>query len=122
MQAVVKMPHIEINIKGEIPPKLLSVLEEEYGQDIEIIEEDDEELVDIFETDWYREIKARMIPGDTLRTYRENFGLTQTELGKRLGSVPRQHISNMERGSRNISLKMAKKLSKIFNISPDRFI
>jgi len=122
MQAVVKMPHIEINIKGEIPPKLLSVLEEEYGQDIEITEEDDEELVDVFETDWYREIKARMIPGDSLRTYRENFGLTQAELGKRLGNIPRHHIFNMEHGTRNISLKMAKKLSKIFNISLERFI
>ena len=89
---------------------------------IEITEEDDEELVDVFETDWYREIKARMIPGDSLRTYRENFGFTQAELGKRLGNIPRQHISNMEHGTRNISLKMAKKLSEIFNISPERFI
>lgn len=120
MQAVVKTRHIEINIKGQIPQKLLSVLEEEYGQDVEIIEEDDEGLIDIFETDWYRELKVT--PGDSLRTYRENFGFTQAELGKRLGNIPRQHISNMEHGTRNISLKMAKKLSKIFNISPERFI
>jgi len=53
-------------------------------------------------------VPARMIPGDSLRTYRENFGLTQAELGKRLGNIPRQLISNMEHGTRNISLKMAK--------------
>lgn len=122
MLAVVKTPNIEINIKGEIPEKLISVLEEEYGQDVEISEEDDEELVNIFETDWYRDIKAKMIPGDNVRIYRENYGFTQTELGKRLGNIPRQHISNMERGSRNISLKMAKKLAKIFNVSPEKFI
>lgn len=122
MLAVVKTPHIEINIKGEIPQKLLTVLEEEYGKDVEITEEDDEELLNIFETDWYKNIKAQMIPGDNVRIYRENFGFTQTELGKRLGNIPRQHISNMERGSRNISLKMAKKLAKIFNVSPEKFI
>lgn len=122
MLAVVKTPHIEINIKGEIPQKLLTVLEEEYGKDVEITEEDDEELLDIFETDWYKNIKAEMIPGDNIRIYRENFGFTQAELGKRLGNIPRQHISNMERGSRNISLKMAKKLAKIFNVSPEKFI
>lgn len=122
MLAVVKTPHIEINIKGEIPSKLLTVLEEEYGQDVEITEEDDEELLNIFETDWYKNIKAQMIPGDNIRIYRENFGFTQAELGKRLGNIPRQHVSNMERGSRNISLKMAKKLAKIFNVSPEKFI
>ena len=122
MLAVVKTPHIEINIKGEIPEKLISVLEEEYGQDVEISEEDDEELVNIFETDWYKDIKARMLPGDNIRIYRENFGFTQTELGKRLGNISRQYISNMERGTRNISLKMAKKLAKIFDVSPEKFI
>ena len=122
MQIVVKTPHIEINIKGEIPEKLISVLEEEYGKDVEITEEDDEELLNIFETDWYKNIKAEMIPGDYIRIYRENYCFTQAELGKRLGNIPRQHVSNMERGSRNISLKMAKKLAKIFNVSPEKFI
>jgi len=122
MLAVVKKPHIEINIKGEIPEKLISVLEEEYGQDVEISEEDDEEFVNVFETDWYRDMKAQMTPGTYLKIYRENYGFTQAELGKRLGNIPRQHVSNMERGSRNISLKMAKKLAKIFNVSPDKFI
>lgn len=121
MQAVVKMPHIEIHIKGEIPQKILSVLEEEYGHHVEI-EEDDEALVNVFETDWYRDVKSRMTPGKYLKVYRENHGLTQVELGRRLGNVPRQHISNMERGSRNISLKTARKLAEIFSVSPERFI
>ncbi len=41
MQAVVKTPQIEIRIDGEIPEKLLSVLEEEYGKKVQIIEETD---------------------------------------------------------------------------------
>ena len=88
MQAVVKTPHIEINIKGEIPERLLSVLEEEYGEQIQLSdEESDEETVNIFETDWYQNIKSGMNPGDNLRIYRENHGLTQARLGERLGGV-----------------------------------
>jgi transcriptional regulator with XRE-family HTH domain len=48
--------------------------------------------------------------------------MTQAELGKKLGDLPRQHISNMERGSRGISKEIAKKLSHIFNVPIDRFI
>jgi len=31
----------------------------------------DEEFVNIFETDWYREIRADTTPGDVLKIYRE---------------------------------------------------
>ena len=121
MQAVVKTPHIEINIKGEIPDKLMSVLEEEYGEQVQLLEEEDVN-VNIFETDWYRNIKSGMTPGDNLRIYRENHGLTQAKLGEMLGGVPRQHISNMEREMRSISLKTARKLAKLFQVSPEKFI
>jgi len=122
MQAVVKTPRIEINIKGEIPSKLLSVLQEEYGEAVALVEEDDDELVDVFETEWYKELKAKMTPGDSLRIYRELRGLTQKKMGEMLGGVPRQHVSNMERGVRSISLKTARKLAKIFDVSVEKFI
>ncbi|MBI4793037.1 MAG: helix-turn-helix transcriptional regulator, partial [Deltaproteobacteria bacterium] len=73
------------------------------------IYEDDEEYVDITETGWYKEIKAQTTPGDAIRVYRENFGLTQAQLGERLGGLPRQTISGMERGKRSVSLAKAKK-------------
>ena len=122
MQAVVKTPRIEINIKGEIPDRLMSVLEEEYGEQVQLSEDNDEEHVNIFETDWYRSIKSGMTPGDNLRIYRENHGLTQARLGEMLGGVPRQHISNMEREVRSISLRTARKLAEIFKVSPEKFI
>ena len=122
MQAVVKTPRIEINIKGEIPGKLMTVLEEEFGEQVELLEENDEEKVDVFETDWYRSIESGTTPGDNLRIYRENHGLTQARLGEMLGGVPRQHISNMERRVRSISLKTARKLAKLFKVSPEKFI
>jgi len=122
MQAVVKTPHIEINIKGEIPEKLLSLLEEEYGEGVQIAKDDGEETVNVFDTDWYKEIKPKIAPGDNLRIYRQNAGMTQAELGEKLGGIPRQHISNMERGIRPISIKTARELAKIFSVSPEKFI
>ncbi len=123
MQAVVKTPHIEISIKGvAIPPKLIDVLKEEYGQDLDLVEDDADDLVDVFETQWYKGVRERMTPGTYLRIYRENKKLTQVQLGEALGGIPRQHISNMEQGRRSISLRMARKLSALLGVPFERFI
>ena len=122
MQAVVKTPRIEVNIRGELSPKLIAVLEEEFGKELLLTEESDEETLDIFATDWYREIQSKTTPGDTLKIYRENHGLTQAQLGEMLGGIPRQHVSNMERGLRPVSMKTARKLAKVFKVSPGKFV
>jgi len=57
-----------------------------------------------------------------MRIYRENAGMTQAELGKQLGDMPRQIVSNMERGKRSISLATAKTLSAIFKVPASRFL
>ena len=88
----------------------------------EVVKTFRKESANIFETDWYREIKLKMTPGDNLRIYRKNRGLTQAKLGEMLGDVLRQHISNMERGVRSISLRMARKLAALFKVSPEKFI
>ncbi|MBA4396952.1 MAG: XRE family transcriptional regulator [Syntrophus sp. (in: bacteria)] len=123
MQAVVKTPHIEISVRGAaIPPKLMDVLKEEYGQGLSLVEDDGDELVDILETQWYKGVKEKMKPGTYLRIYRENKGLTQRQLGEALGMIPRQHISNMEHGRRSISPKMAMKLSSLLGAPLEKFI
>ena len=123
MQAVVKTPRIEISIKGAaIPPRLMDVLKEEYGPELSLVENDGDDLVDAFETQWYKGIKEKMSPGTYLRIYRENKGLTQLQLGEVLGGIPRQHISNMEHGHRSISLKMARKLSLLLGAPIEKFI
>ena len=123
MQVVVKTPHIDVNIKGKkIPKNLITVLKENFKEDIKIIKNPDDELLDVFETTWYKRISRKMRPGKALKIYRENHGLTQEELGKKLVNIARQIISNMENGTRPISLKMAKNLAKIFNLPIDRFI
>ena len=78
--------------------------------------------MDIFASDWYREIQAKTTPGDTLKIYRENRGLRQARLGEMLGGIPRQHVSNMERGIRPVSLKTARKLVKVFKVSLGKFV
>ncbi len=122
MQAVAKTPRIDVRITGEISEKLLKTLADECGDDLVIITDPDEEFVDAKETDWYREAKAELTPGESLRIYRQNARLTQEALGKMLGNLPRQHISNMENGSRAISLEMAKKMAKLLHTSPAHFL
>ena len=123
MQAVVKTPHIEVNIRGDmIPPKLILALKDEFGDAVKFIESDDDAMVNVVETAWYRNIKSKMTPGDNMKVYRELKGMTQSRLGELLEGIPRQHISNMERGRRPISLNNARKLASLFDVPLDRFI
>jgi len=116
MQVVVKKPHIKID--GDVPEKLIKYLQKNY-KEVEVINDPDEEYIDITETEFYKNIEFS--PAKALIVYRKNNELTQIELGEKLG-IPKQHVSNMERGTRNISLNMAKKLAKLFNVSIERFL
>ena len=122
MLAIVKTPYIKIEIKGKISKRLLNVLKEEYGSDVQLVPDEDDEKIDIFETEWYKDIKEKLTPGKNMRLYRLNRGMTQKDLGDVLGGIPRQHISNMEKGIRPISKKVALKLSSIFKVSVEKFI
>jgi transcriptional regulator with XRE-family HTH domain len=84
--------------------------------------EDDEEFLNIFDTDWYKDISEATTPGDALKIYRENFGLTQAGLGHKLGKFTRQKISDMEHNKRSISKDVARKLSQLFDIPIARFL
>ncbi len=119
MQVVAKTPRINVRIEGEIPEVVLKVLKAELGDELHIREGDDE-YVDVMETDWYKGLK--LIPGEALKHYREMYNLTQGQLGEKLGGIPRQHISNMEKGRRAISVDTAKKLAAIFNTTPVNFL
>ena len=123
MLAVVKTPHIRIRIEGRIPSRLITVLKEEYGKGVRLEDgsDADDELVDVFQTDWYRRTMVRLTPGKNLRIYRQNFKMTQSQLGKLIG-LPKQYVSNMENGIRPISKNMAIKLASIFKTSVARFI
>ena len=125
MLAVVKKPHTNkpaLTIKGQIPVWMISRLKKEYKDRLVIKDDENEELTNIFETNWFASIESQMTPGENLKIYRENAGLSQTELGRKLGNVPRQNISLMEKGKRGISKATAKKLSSVLKAPVSRFI
>ena len=122
MLAVVKTPLTKIRIKGRVPNKLIDLLAEEYGNALQITPDPEDEKLDVFHTDWYKNIKKKLSAGSYIKVFRQNRKMTQTELGKALGGIPRQHISNMENGIRPISKKTALKLAKIFDVSVEKFI
>ena len=119
MQVVVKRPHIRID--GEVTEELLAYLREHYD-DVEVVENEDEELVEVTSTAWYRGIREQITPGDNMRLYREMHGLSQEELGRKLGRFSRQNISNMEHGHRQISRNIAKRLAELFDVSVQKFL
>ena len=116
----VKTPRIEIEIKGVVSDQLLTMLRNEFGENLDV--SDDDTLVDPFETDWFKETKSQISPGNNLRIDRENAGLTQAELGKRIGSFSRQYISDLENCRKNVSLKVARKLADQFDRSIERYV
>ena len=124
MLAVVKKRRTNkrlFEIRGEIPQNIIEYFKTEFGNSFEILNDEDE-LVDIFETDWFKKISKETTAGESLKIYRQNSGLTQTESGKRLGNFSKQNISDMENGRRGISKEVAKKLSILFNVPIDRFL
>ena len=122
MLAVVKTPLTRIRITGRVPNKLIDLLAEEYGNALQITPDPEDEKLDVFQTDWYKNLKKRLSPGSYIKVFRQNKNMTQTDLGKALGGLPRQHISNMENGIRPISKKTALKLAKLFDVSVEKFI
>lgn len=121
MRVHVKTPHIKIDIKGDIPESILAVVKKEYGKNVKI-ENDKDDYISATETEWYKKTMEDMTPARAMKAYRLSRGMTQTELGEKLGDVPRQHISNMEKGIRKINTELAKKLAKFFKVSVEKFI
>jgi DNA-binding XRE family transcriptional regulator len=119
MLVVVKKPPTEFVIQGNLPQKYMTMLKKDYGDHLEIEDDDQYELAEASE--WYKEMKAKETPGGNLRFYRRLNKFTQPDLGKKL-SVSKQKISNMENGIVPISRKMALELAELFGVPAGRFI
>jgi ribosome-binding protein aMBF1 (putative translation factor) len=126
MQAVVKTHHIKITVEAEnIPMKLANFLKKEYGNQYKVLAgkkvvDSDDPLI-AKNTKWYKEIKNKITPADSLKIYRQNKGLSQGKLAKLLNILP-SNISEMERGKRGISKEVAKRLSLILEVPVEKFI
>jgi len=87
----------------------------------DILEEDNNDSVDWFESDLHKEISGGMKPGDYLKHLCEAHNLTLREVAERVG-VNAQRVHDWQSGYRGISKGFAKKLGELFNISPAVFI
>lgn len=67
------------------------------------------------------EIFANVTPGMILRGLRVKEDITQAELAERL-SITQNMVSDMESGRRNISLKMARRISEELKVPYKMFV
>ena len=101
----------DLNAEGEISSSSPDMLKRHYDSSFRVENNnDDDERVNIEESDWYREMKDKYSPTSNLAFYRRERKLTQTELGSLLG-VPGQYICDMEHERRAISKEMAEKIA-----------
>ena len=124
MSAAEKTPPTELI---EVPRSLMPELRRRYGKKIRLAVRLvapglEDELVSVHESRWYKEISATRTPGRALRVYRENRGLSQSELARKLGPTRKQYVADMEAGRRGISKEMAKKLAEILNAPVERLL
>ena len=111
MLVVVKTQSDDCRIEGEISSSSLDMLKRYYSNSLHVENNnDDDEWVNIEDTDWYREVKEKYTPASNLAFYRKEKKLTLASLGSILG-VPRQYVSDMEHEKRSISKAMAKKIA-----------
>ena len=126
MLAVVEAPPmrrtekpVSFRVEGKnIPKAVLVFLDALFPDHVRI--DDDEDLVPVENTDWYKKAKAKMTPAKALKIMRTNAGLTQKQLADKIG-IAKQNYNSLERGSRPISMMMAKKLADALGTSYTMF-
>ncbi len=112
---------VSFKIEGSLIPKFVLVfLESAFPNAVRFENEDDEAYTKLEDWEWYKEISAKMTPGERIRADRGLRNWTQKVLAQKLG-VPVQNVSEMERNVRPISRKMAQKLGEIFGTSPNLY-
>ena len=115
MLVVVNQPHINsFKIEGTIDPSFLEELKKIFGSNLEIQQSEDEEYINIKDTNFYKEMSGLETLGSNMRFYRKLLKMTQTELAEKL-KTSKQYVSDMERGYKAISKETAKKIAKIYN-------
>jgi len=85
------------------------------GQDVLWLNNDGERMLSV------EEVFPDMSPAKVLRGLRGKEELTQAEFAGRIG-ISQHHISEMETGKRSITIDMAKRIGKVFNVSYKVFL
>jgi DNA-binding XRE family transcriptional regulator len=100
----------DMTLSNAIRKKLASM-----GHDVRMLNDEGEELYT------FEEVFPDAHPGMILRGMRGRDEMTQKELAEKLEIAPTR-VSEMESGSRPISVKMAKKFAEIFETSYKVFL
>lgn len=117
MSVLVRMPHMEIEIRGREYQKVIDLLKSTFRE----VYVEEETPIDMEETDWHKAMSSAWSPSIELRTNRLKFQLSQSELGAKIGKS-RQYISDLENGRRNITVTLAKTFGEIFKSDYHNFL
>jgi ribosome-binding protein aMBF1 (putative translation factor) len=121
MLAAGKVRPIKMFFKPRTPRKIIREIQLKYHRFLADSPAEKDENVNWFKTDLYRKIAKEITPAMLLKDLREAQELSQKQLGEIL-NIPGNRISDFETGHRAISKDIAKKLSKVLNVSASRFI
>lgn len=70
------------------------------------------ETVNILDTAWWKQVQAEHKPGDSIKAYRTNRGLTLAQLSAKAG-IAESHLLAMENGKRGVGRITAVKLGRL---------
>ena len=114
---------VAISIEGvNVPAFFVDLVKRLFPSVDTVVDDgDDEDVVNVEDTDWFKEMEARRTPAKTLRVMRTAAGLTQKELADRLG-MAKSNLCALEKGSRPISELMASKIAKALGTSMEMFL
>ena len=119
MLALVKTPHTEIVLNGDGAQEIIDLLRSRFPVQILTPSDslpDDEELVNINDTDWWRKRKHYVLAGARLKA-----GLTQKQLAAKTG-IRQTVISEYENGKRRMTMRVARKFAAALNTFPEKFM
>ena len=119
MLALVKAPRTEIVLNGDGTQEIIDLLRSRFSVQILVPSDpvpDEEELVNINDTDWWQENKHRVLAGARLKA-----GLTQKQLADKTG-IRQSVISEYENGKRRMTMKMARKFASALHTFPEKFM
>ena len=117
MQVVAKTPHIDVRVEGKGMKAFLDIIKKNIPG-VQIIDDDDVQNID--DWDYYKEMKSRVTPAKVLKIRRENAGLTQAELAEKCG-IAVSNIALMETGRSDFVIECADKLAQTLGCSEGDF-
>ncbi len=122
MLVAVKAPHIDLELvcQGQGANEFIEFIRKHYRVEVftgsVAAEPDDDELINIEDSEFWKKNKHRVLTGARLKA-----GITQKKLAEITG-INKSLLSEYENGKRSISRKTAEKFAAALNTYPEKFI